>query len=309
MKWHTVCLLYLEWFKTYYKITTYDTKSRRVKNHAINLSNGNIEDIKACQIYEFILKIKKEISLSRANRVLSDIKQIFHFYKTFYDLAKDESEKIIPLRDYSIKSESDFKSINIDDITKFFKSFTANERKIKLLFEFTLLSGCRFGEVCGLTVSNFKYDENLVFINSQLQYICVNKRYEVISPKSSKSVRYVLLPKKFSNKLKRFIDTNNLGNDDFIFFGKRPGRYITKTVVYNKLKEHCIKAGIPIFNFHNFRKIKASLMLDYGLEKSIVTSTLGHESIKTTYDSYYLQSNETIKALSNFESKLYDLID
>ena len=67
--------------------------------------------------------------------------------------------------------------------------------------------------------------------------------------------------------------------DDRIF-------YFTKSTLDKEIKTIAKKAGLPRIRVHDLRHSHASLLIKIGFSAREIADRLGHESVKTTLDTY-----------------------
>ncbi len=70
-----------------------------------------------------------------------------------------------------------------------------------------------------------------------------------------------------------------IGKDDRIF-------YFTKSALEKEIKRVAEKTGLPNIRVHDLRHSHASMLIDMGFDILEISERLGHESAKTTLDTY-----------------------
>lgn len=112
--------------------------------------------------------------------------------------------------------------------------------------------------------------------------------FEIVSPKTKKSVRRIALSERINNLLAAFVEDMQYQKDDFLFFGKTP---VGENCIRRKMNVHIKKAGIPFIPIHSLRHSNVTWLLSNPkltiAEVSRISERLGHESKKVTLDIYY----------------------
>ena len=62
--------------------------------------------------------------------------------------------------------------------------------------------------------------------------------------------------------------------------------YFTKHALDKEIKRISEKAGLPKIRVHDLRHSHASMLIDMGFDILEISERLGHESVKTTLDTY-----------------------
>ncbi len=62
--------------------------------------------------------------------------------------------------------------------------------------------------------------------------------------------------------------------------------YFTKSALDKEIKRIADKVGLPIIRVHDLRHSHASMLIEMGFSPLEIADRLGHESIKTTLDTY-----------------------
>lgn len=170
----------------------------------------------------------------------------------------------------------------------------------KLVTEFLVLSGLRFGEFAALKKSDIDYENNVIH---------VTKNYDpnnnvVTTPKTTCSVRDVYMQgelaavcKKLHSQMLRRRLLHSLPENDLFFFNTG-GDYV-HYYAYNKyLKENSQRILGRTITVHALRHTHASLLLEKGVSIETISRRLGHENSKITRE-IYLHVTEKLKDQDN----------
>ncbi len=232
------------------------------------------------------------------------------------------------------KSEINRKIISIEDFEKITKRFNESSPfYIPLMIGF--YTGCRIGEVMGLTWEDIDLDKGFIDINK-----IIYKREDKKTPvwcfgttKTPGSVRKIKIGKTLVEVLKKWKSQQKLNEEKYLEYyinqyvriesTKKENIQIIHsfdshidTQIYDLVKMVCTKEngtmvtpdsfkyaskvinfelGIE-FNFHSLRHTHATLLIESGANIKSVQARLGHSSIKTTLDTY---THATIKMSEN----------
>lgn len=108
--------------------------------------------------------------------------------------------------------------------------------------------------------------------------------YEVRDfPKTAAGIREVILPSSGEWILKEIRKLNPFG--EYLF--ERNGERIRTYTFTSRLKTICLKLGIVKKSLNKIRKTYGTILLDNGVEESLVIAQMGHTDIKTTKRYYY----------------------
>jgi len=233
-------------------------------------------------------KALRPITLHRLNTELSTF---FRYAIKYYGL------KINPVSVAGNIGSGKARSLNFWTQDEFGKFLAVIENpQHKMLFTLLFYSGVRIGECLALTVADFDSRRSTLDINKSLSV--VEGREIVQSPKTSKSVRTVVLPSKVSRLLKDYI-RKHIGNDS----AQRIFGTLYKEMCRRLLKRYAARAGVKAIRVHDLRHSHASMLINLGVPPLAISERLGHESVQTTLNVYsHLypdKAKEVAKTLNN----------
>lgn len=180
---------------------------------------------------------------------------------------------------------------------------------------FTVLfgTGCRIGEILGLTWNDIDFKNNLISINHTLQYIKIpNKKYKMYIdvPKTKTSIRLIPMldeVRKALLNVREFQLSSTLntlkvdGYTGFIFTNKNGNLYEYKNInvtinnivnSYNKCETEIAKSEnrepelLPHFSCHIARHSFATRLFENEANIKTISELLGHSNISTTMNIY-----------------------
>lgn len=243
---------------------------------------------------------------------------------TIRDCIQDALEDRIIYRDFTRKvvinglssNSSELKYLQVDEAQKLISYCLDNlSLKYMSLYEilFGVLTGCRYGEVTGLTWDCVDFKNNTVSIEKAYDYI---NRTGFKKTKTKSSIRTISIDNVLSEKLKQlkreqnenFLRTGFRNTNNLVFLSNRHV-IITDTAVNKKLKDICenIIHSKNTITFHGLRHTHASILISQGISLEYVSSRLGHSNTSVTARVYIhmlkefkeMQENKTKNVLDN----------
>ena len=200
------------------------------------------------------------------------------------------------------KKDRDVTYLNLEQIKKVLNycrhgKFPAREGKsvqvgTPVLIEAAILSGCRLGELAGLTWDNVDVEHSVFHIRRQLD--TRNHRTPKFKDlKTDNSERDVAVPSYLIDDMKRL----HAPGDDLIFYTQRnlPVSTSSASRYTHRLLER-LKINAPNFHFHSFRHSHVALLLAHDIDIYAISRRLGHTNVRTTLQIYsYLMDEKKEK--------------
>lgn len=135
----------------------------------------------------------------------------------------------------------------------------------------------RSGELLALTPADILPSKR---ININKNYAKVNGEELFLEPKTPKAKRCIAIPDFLYDDITKYISMlYGIKDDDRIF-------YFTKSALDKEMKRTAKIAGLPQIRVHDLRHSHASMLIEMGFSPLEIAERLGHESIKTTLDTY-----------------------
>ena len=162
---------------------------------------------------------------------------------------------------------------------KQYELFSQNIQKsaLKLAFDILFYTGMRSGELLALTPADILPDKR---ISINKNFAKLNGEELFLEPKTPKSRRNVAIPDFLYEDIHKYISKlGSINPNDRIF-------YFTKSALEKGIKQTADKAGLPHIRVHDLRHSHASMLIDMGFDILAISERLGHESVKTTLDTY-----------------------
>lgn len=160
-----------------------------------------------------------------------------------------------------------------------YEQFSSAIRKssVKLAFDILFYTGIRSGELLALTPADILPSKR---IDITKNYAKVKGEELFLEPKTPKAKRCISIPDFLYDDIRAYISKlYGIGKGDRLF-------YFTKSALDKEIKRVAGKAGLPPIRVHDLRHSHASMLIEMGFAPLEIADRLGHESVKTTLDTY-----------------------
>jgi len=164
----------------------------------------------------------------------------------------------------------------VDQARRFLRAVQERGDPLSLMAGIALLTGCRLGELLGLTWADVDVQSGSLRVARAL--VWVRGRPLLQKPKTRTAERVVPLGRLALSLLER-LERRGL----YVFWSERPP---TTKQVAQVMTELCRLADVPRINFHGLRGVAASLLVAQGMELRAVQQLLGHARPSITLDTY-----------------------
>ena len=181
---------------------------------------------------------------------------------------------------------------------------------IEDMIQFGLETGCRIGEMIGLSWDDLEHDgPNSITIRRSLR---TNLGDPIVSPpKTQKGRRVIELSPEMMVRLAKKREKNEARallegwTENSLIFPSRAGSYHFASNILKEFKKVCKAAGITQkVNLHQLRHTNATILIAAGIDLHTLSRRLGHETISVTSDLYgHLivgQQRDAAAAFGNF---------
>jgi len=163
---------------------------------------------------------------------------------------------------------------------------------LEALLSVAVALGMRRGEVLGLSWSDIDLESGQIRVNKSLQR--VERKLQLVNPKTNQSRRVIALPDVVVRALKRHkarqLEQRLAAGANWVeaglVFTTRKGTPLEPRNVVRDFKHLLKRADLPETRFHDLRHTAASLLLAQGVHPRAVMEILGHSRISLTMDTY-----------------------
>ena len=189
--------------------------------------------------------------------------------------------------------KKDIRPLEKKDIAVFLEAIRGHE--YEHLYQVTLFTGLRQGEVLGLTWDCVDFEHKTLYINKQLQKDKkVGGEYALVPTKNSRSrivtvadsVMTVLQKVKQEQARKKEIADLAWSNPWNLVFTNEFGQHLCHFTVYHRFKDIVRGIGLEEARFHDLRHSYAVVSIESGDDIKTVQSNLGHATASFTLDVY-----------------------
>lgn len=160
-----------------------------------------------------------------------------------------------------------------------YEKFSEAESKtsMRLAFDILFYTGMRSGELLALTPADILPSKR---IDINKNYAKIDGVELFLEPKTPKAKRCISIPGFLYDSIQEYISgLYGISKKDRIF-------YFQKTSLDKEIKAIAKKAGLKPIRVHDLRHSHASLLIEMGFSPLEIADRLGHESVKTTLDTY-----------------------
>lgn len=230
------------------------------KMDTLNLENGSYN--------EYITRFKAMIRWGYENDLVADIRYLDKLKKLPSDTRR---EKLVN------------KYLEREELSALLKAMTLE--RWELLTEFLVLSGLRFGEVCGLEKADVSQTEQTIHVTKNYDY----NNQVLTSTKTFTSTRYVFIQPELADVCKKiddFFDRAGLWKSSTLFFPDLDGGYMHYYDYAKYMREVSKKAIGREITPHILRHTHVSLLAEAGVPLEAISRRLGHSGSKVTKEVY-----------------------
>lgn len=152
---------------------------------------------------------------------------------------------------------------------------------------FTLFTGVRIGEICGLRWGDIDFENGYAYIRRTVERIAdldINtaKKTKVIvsEPKTDNSIRIIPLPSFLVEYIKAF----KVNDENYILTAST--KHTEPHTYYTRYKNYLRKYDLGDYTFHELRHTFATECVDRGFDIKSLSEILGHADVSTTMNYY-----------------------
>lgn len=285
--------VYYEWIeykKQAIKSTTYySTLKKANKNILEELKGYKLKSIKENVLMSWRQQlIEKNISEGYQNTIIGYMQEILAYAVDNYDFDKKIANKLRKRKIEAVqrkKKDSENNFWTYEEFQTFLKF--VDDDLDKKMYIFLYYTGLRLGEMIALNWHDINFSKKTVSINKTFTNKLVDREWDIISPKTSNSIREIDLDDELISMLKEHkkAEEKIYGfNNDFFVFGNLT--HIAPTTFTKHLNKFIKEAGIKKITPHGFRHSHASLLIHLGCDSRDVADRLG-DTVQVVESTYY----------------------
>lgn len=295
--------IYLPWYKTQVKDSTYKNRECTIKKHFIYFYKLQTNEIEPIHVQNWQLKLAAQFSANYVRIVQGMLCVAFDRAVILGQAKQNPARMIGNVR--AKKTKVDFWTL--EEFQKAISLlYKGDYYEHYLFFSFWLLfmTGLRIGEAAALQWSDIDFDLGIIHVTKTLYYKSMNE-YKLVEPKTQASIRDISIDVDTISEMKAWQDVQQkvLQNCNFVLsYSGIPTSKHTLPRALNKLAE---LAGVHRIKIHALRHSHASLLISMGENPLIIKDRLGHEKIETTLGTYgHLYPNSNLEVAGKLSGVL-----
>lgn len=215
------------------------------------------------------------VSARTVNKALGLLSSICRYGVRHDHMTKNPCDGISRLRQANAAN-----AMHVLDFGEVSRLLEKCEKRWRLGIEFAVFTGCRQGELLGLSWSDFDWEKRRVFVRRAF------KDGAFHDPKTETSVRFIEFPARLVRPLKEWKLACPKGSHDLTFPNTTGGPESASNLLTRGFFPALRRAGLPKIRFHDLRHTYASLSLANGENIAVVSRQLGHRNTIVTQTIY-----------------------
>lgn len=296
--------IYLPWYKTQVKGSTYENRQGTIKKHFTYFFSKKIDEIEAIHVQAWQLKLSANFNPNYVRVVHGMLSVAFDRAVILGLCTKNPTRMVGNVK--SKKSKVDFWTLDeFQKVISILYKGDYYEHYLFISYWLLFMTGMRIGEAAALQWNDIDFETGLLTINKTLYYKTMDD-YEFVEPKTQASNRIIVVDTDTIRELKEWKEVQQKVLNDCKFIMSYSGVPTSKHTLPRALKKLAELAGVHRIKIHALRHSHASLLISMGENPLIIKDRLGHEKIQTTLGTYghlYPNSNfEVAKKLSGMLS-------
>lgn len=298
---YTMTDLIDEWLKSKKEtigIKTFVEYTRYCNNIKKCLGHIKIKDMNVKLLEDFYAELKNYKGKREAVNGYSE-KTIKHHYTLMSEilnsaikwgyLYNNPNKNVTPIKIH----KKEIECYSPEEVKKLIEVLQNEPTKYQAVILLTLDSGCRRGELTGLTWNDIDFKKGTININKATQYVSGYGTFEK-STKSDTSNRIIYIAPTTIQVLRKLqIEQNEqrllLGSawkgSNRVFITDY-GEDMHPDRPYKILKQIIKKYGLKDITFHGLRHTSISLQISSGIQAQIISKRAGHSNISITHNIY-----------------------
>lgn len=295
--------LYLPWYKTQVKESTYKNRYSTIQKHFAYFYRKKVNEIEPLHVQTWQLKLAKEFSPNYV-RIVQGMLAVAFDRAIILGLCERNPARMVG----NVKS----KKVKVDfwTLEEFQKVISLlykgdyYEHYLFISFWLLFMTGMRIGEAAALQWDDIDFETGLLSITKTLYYKSMTE-YKFVEPKTQASKRTIVIDEDTIRELKEWKEVQQKVLKDCNFVISYSGIPTSKHTLPRALEKLAGLAGIHRIKIHALRHSHASLLISMGENPLIIKDRLGHEKIQTTLGTYgHLYPNSNFEVAKKLAGKL-----
>ena len=295
--------IYLPWYKTQVKESTYKNRYSTIQKHFAYFYRKKVNEIEPIHVQTWQLKLAKEFSPNYV-RIVQGMLAVAFDRAIILGLCERNPARMVG----NVKS----KKVKVDfwTLEEFQKVISLlykgdyYEHYLFISFWLLFMTGMRIGEAAALQWDDIDFEPGLLSITKTLYYKSMTE-YKFVEPKTQASKRTIVIDEDTIKELKEWKEVQQKVLKDCNFVISYSGIPTSKHTLPRALEKLAGLAGIHRIKIHALRHSHASLLISMGENPLIIKDRLGHEKIQTTLGTYgHLYPNSNFEVAKKLAGKL-----
>lgn len=295
--------IYLPWYKTQVKESTYKNRYSTIQKHFAYFYRKKVNEIEPIHVQTWQLKLAKEFSPNYV-RIVQGMLAVAFDRAIILGLCERNPARMVG----NVKS----KKVKVDfwTLEEFQKVISLlykgdyYEHYLFISFWLLFMTGMRIGEAAALQWDDIDFETGLLSITKTLYYKSMTE-YKFVEPKTQASKRTIVIDEDTIRELKEWKEVQQKVLKDCNFVISYSGIPTSKHTLPRALEKLAGLAGIHRIKIHALRHSHASLLISMGENPLIIKDRLGHEKIQTTLGTYgHLYPNSNFEVAKKLAGKL-----
>lgn len=292
-------------------IKTYQEYERYCKNIGHCIGHIKVKDLNVKILEDFynelkIHKVKRKDELGYSEKTIKHhytlVSEILNTSIKWGYLYNNPNQNVTPIKVH----KKEVTCYSSEEVQKLIDVLQNEPIKYQAVIMLALDSGCRRGELTGLTWNDVDFEKGTININKATQYVSGYGTFEK-STKSDTSNRIVYITpttiqilqkyKLEQDKQKLLLGNKWLGSERV--FTTDYGEDMHPDRPYKILKQIIKKYGLKDITFHGLRHTSISLQISSGIQTQIISKRAGHSNISITHSIYSHFFDNGFKEVAN----------
>ena len=295
--------IYLPWYKTQVKESTYKNKYATIEKHFSYFYKMNTDKIEPIHVQNWQLKLAKNYSPNYV-RIIQGMLAVAFDRAIVLGLAKKNPARMIG-NVKSRKPKIDFWTLEeFQKVISLLYKGDYYEHYLFISYWLLFMTGMRIGEAAALQWSDIDFETGVLSINKNLYYKTMTD-YKFVETKTQASIRDIVIDDDTIKELKEWKEVQQKVLPKCNFVLSYNGTPTSKTTLPRALEKLANLAGVHRIKIHALRHSHASLLISMGENPLIIKDRLGHEKIQTTLGTYgHLYPNSNFEVAKKLTGKL-----
>ena len=295
--------IYLPWYKTQVKESTYKNRYSTIQKHFAYFYRKKVNEIEPIHVQTWQLKLAKEFSPNYV-RIVQGMLAVAFDRAIILGLCERNPARMVG----NVKS----KKVKVDfwTLEEFQKVISLlykgdyYEHYLFISFWLLFMTGMRIGEAAALQWDDIDFETGLLSITKTLYYKSMTE-YKFVEPKTQASKRTIVIDEDTIKELKEWKEVQQKVLKDCNFVISYSGIPTSKHTLPRALEKLAGLAGIHRIKIHALRHSHASLLISMGENPLIIKARLGHEKLQPTLGTYgHLYPNSNFEVAKKLAGKL-----